>query len=69
VKWRTPEDWNRAKKTYEKYFEIAHEMHGQGVRFLAGTDLVNAYISVCMTNSFYWSRREEAIWKHFKQQP
>jgi imidazolonepropionase-like amidohydrolase len=44
VKWLTPEDWKRAKQIYEKSFEIAREMHRQGVRFLAGTDLVNAYI-------------------------
>lgn len=44
MKWRTPEDWSRAKKIYDKSFEVAREMHGQGVRFLAGTDLVNAYI-------------------------
>jgi imidazolonepropionase-like amidohydrolase len=29
---------------YPESFEIAREMHRQGVRFLAGTDLVNAYI-------------------------
>lgn len=44
MKWRTPEDWSRAKKIYGKSFDIAREMHGEGVRFLAGTDLVNAYI-------------------------
>ncbi len=44
MKWLTPDDWKRAKQIYEKSFEIARQMHRQGVRFLAGTDLVNAYI-------------------------
>jgi imidazolonepropionase-like amidohydrolase len=44
MKWLTPDDWKRAKQIYDKSFDIAREMHRQGVRFLAGTDLVNAYI-------------------------
>jgi len=44
MKWRMPEDWRRAKQIYNKSFDMAREMHRQGVRFLAGTDLVNAYI-------------------------
>jgi len=44
MKWRTPEDWKRAKQIYAMSFDMAREMRRQGVRFLAGTDLVNAYI-------------------------
>src|SRR6516225_2413783 len=44
MKYRTPDDWKLAKQVYEKYFDVAREMHREGVRFLAGTDLVNAYI-------------------------
>lgn len=44
MKYRTADDWKLAREVYEKSFVMAREMRREGVSFLAGTDLVNAYI-------------------------
>jgi imidazolonepropionase-like amidohydrolase len=44
LKQRSADDITVTRLTYLKQTEIVREMHGAGVRFLAGTDLSNPYI-------------------------
>jgi imidazolonepropionase-like amidohydrolase len=43
LKARTPQDWNNARKSYERKLQIVGEMRRAGVALLAGTDTLNPY--------------------------
>lgn len=40
----TPADWANRKAVYARQLEVVRLLHGEGVRFLAGTDLSNPFI-------------------------